>query len=317
MLSHRCAARVLAPSGTRPRIIPGANALYSHHGPSSALLRPALAPRPQRRTFLGVPIIEPLGNAFMAIHSFTDIPWWLLIPAIGFARTAIFHLPFHVLEDRRRARTALISPLLAAWGAKVRVLNAQDPKAAYERQAKRIASEANLDTRKLKLTNFALSLTSFAICAGTMQHLAGATSTSLRQAATNAPVDPSLASEGLFWFQDLTAADPHGILPVVLGSMMFLRAVPRSMDELRRLFAPGLSDSWSLRLRRIQLVAAPCFAALFMNASVATLLFVISTTASYPLVSRLSRYFRRYLGPVPTNLWARSKGERWYINGPK
>lgn len=307
MLSQRCATRALAMSAARPRIVPGANALYARHDPSSAVLRPALAPGVQRRTY----ILEPLGNAFLAVHSFTGIPWWLLIPAISVLRTAVCHLPYRVLMNRHLAREALISPLMTAWNIKVHLLKVKDPQAAYLRQVKRITREAKISSTALKVANAATTLVTTAVCGGALR------SAMFVRAADTVVLEPSFVTGGTLWFQDLTAADPLGILPVLIGAMVSLRSMPRSMAEFQLLFTPGLGSEPRLRSQRIRLLLGPAMIMYFMNLQAGVVLFLAGTTASFQLIPLLDRYLNKYLAPVPKNPWANgAKREPWFIEGP-
>lgn len=308
MLSHRCAARVLGPSAARPRIVRSANTLYARHENPSALLRPALAPGVQRRTF----IIEPLGNAFLTIHSFTGVPWWLLIPALGFVTPVAAHLPFHVLKNRRAAREALLSPLIAAWATKISRLKLKDPNEAYKKQMKRIYREAKLgNSRRLMLAEMATYIGSLTVIVQALK------SAMVVKSAGATAFEPSFVTEGLFWFQDLTSADPLGILPWVMGGLFAYRNLPRSIPEIQLLLTPGTDGVGNTRFKRAGLIFSGIMVAQFMNAPAGAVLFVTSNAVTWLLMPWLDKYFDRYLPPVPNNVWVRdAKHEPWYIEGP-
>ena len=41
------------------------------------------------------------------------------------------------------------------------------------------------------------------------------------------PIDPALTTEGMLWFQDLTAPDPQLILPFMLSATIFANMIPK------------------------------------------------------------------------------------------
>lgn len=49
-------------------------------------------------------------------------------------------------------------------------------------------------------------------------------------------VDTSLMTEGALWFQDLTVADPYGILPVTLSAVLLYNVIPKQTSRARELF---------------------------------------------------------------------------------
>ncbi|KAK8038510.1 hypothetical protein PG993_006921 [Apiospora rasikravindrae] len=53
---------------------------------------------------------------------------------------------------------------------------------------------------------------------------------------TTSALDPSLATEGMLWFTDLTAADPYHILPVALVGMLMLNLTPKNQAARSALF---------------------------------------------------------------------------------
>lgn len=307
MLSHRCAARMLAPSAARPRILPGANALSARYGAPSALLRPTLAPSVQRRTF----ILEPLANSFLAVHSFTGIPWWLLIPALSFVRSLVFYLPYCVFMNRRLVRRSLIAPLYTAWKVKVQLLKAEDPNAAYKKQVERINREARIGTRGIQTTYMVCNLVSTGICTAALSTAMGV------RASGAAAVEPSFLTEGILWFQDLTVADPIGILPILAAASIMIRRFPRSIAELSFMLNPGPNNSSASGLGRGALVVGAFVAMQSMYAPAGSVWFLASTGVSWLLLPRLDKYIYRYLPPVPKNPWIHgSRGEKWYIEGP-
>ncbi|KAK7947751.1 uncharacterized protein PG986_008637 [Apiospora aurea] len=53
---------------------------------------------------------------------------------------------------------------------------------------------------------------------------------------TTSAVDPSLATEGMLWFTDLTAADPYHILPVALVGMLMINLIPKNQAARSAIF---------------------------------------------------------------------------------
>ncbi|KAK8095032.1 mitochondrial export translocase protein [Apiospora hydei] len=57
---------------------------------------------------------------------------------------------------------------------------------------------------------------------------------------TTSAVDPSLATEGMLWFTDLTVADPYHILPVALVGMLMLNLIPKNQAARSAILGSGL-----------------------------------------------------------------------------
>ncbi|KAH7039850.1 uncharacterized protein B0I36DRAFT_309495 [Microdochium trichocladiopsis] len=54
--------------------------------------------------------------------------------------------------------------------------------------------------------------------------------------AARSIAEPSLMTEGALWFQDLTVADPYGILPAALSFVLLMNIIPRNNARARELF---------------------------------------------------------------------------------
>ena len=62
------------------------------------------------------------------------------------------------------------------------------------------------------------------------------------------PLEPSLATEGIFWFDNLMVPDPLLILPFALSGLMFAMFSSRHSTVTRQLPTPGSSPEATMRL---------------------------------------------------------------------
>ncbi|CUM55585.1 unnamed protein product [Debaryomyces tyrocola] len=104
----------------------------------------------------------------------------------------------------------------------------------------------------------------------------------------NKPLDPSLYTEGLFWFTDLTTLDPMHIFPLVLGviSLCNVEWTFKTLELLRftrkRLGRPTLTDSMSSVAR----MSVVFMMAISLNAPVALTLYWLSSQV-YSLIQNI------------------------------
>lgn len=302
MLPQRGAARLLGHSA-RPSIVPRAAALHPHHGLPSADLRPALTPNgSSRRTFITLPpIIEPLANTIASIHSSTGLPWYLLIPSVALAHTALVSLPLRPREQDKSARNTLISPLATAWYQKTRSLGVSNPQEAAQKQIKRMQGDLGLTTLKIIAPRLLIYFPTWFTLGNSIRHLA-------------ASGDPSLATGGCLWFQDLSVADPYYIIPTAMGAMLLYTNFPKTMHEVRDIFDPK-NSSMRVRARRALMVATPVIVYLIRDSPAGALLFWATSIASARLAGRL---VDKFLPPVSKNPWvSNARSEPWFVDGPK
>lgn len=104
----------------------------------------------------------------------------------------------------------------------------------------------------------------------------------------NKPLNPSLYTEGLFWFTDLTSLDPMHIFPLVLGviSLCNVEWTFKTLELLRstrkRLGRPTLTDSMS----SISRMSVVFMMAISLNAPVALTLYWLSSQV-YSLIQNI------------------------------
>lgn len=174
--------------------------------PSSAAVAAAALPEQGDFTSLGLGGYSPVGLiqwSFEFLHSSAHLPWWLAIVfSTIILRTAM--LPVAVSVQRNAARLNNIRPETEKLMAKVKQYNqAGNSEMSSQQNAKLYALYQKHNCNPFKMLIMPLVqlpvFVSFFV--------------SIRQMAT-VPVE-SMKTGGLFWFTDLTLADPLYIMPVL------------------------------------------------------------------------------------------------------
>ncbi|ORY59995.1 uncharacterized protein BCR38DRAFT_443539 [Pseudomassariella vexata] len=134
--------------------------------------------------------------------------------------------------------------------------------------------------------------------AATLVDSTAETATEVVSGATNSGIEPSLMTEGMLWFPDLTAADPYAIVPMALSAMLVLNMLPKTKERRDILFslpaspppgldgiaAPGITQkdekpSWRRAIPRGLIILAGLIGPLTMNMPVALHLYWLSSSA--------------------------------------
>ncbi|KAK5848281.1 hypothetical protein PBY51_005909 [Eleginops maclovinus] len=179
--------------------------------PTAVEVLQAVAAEP-RLTELGLGSYTPVGlvqNLLEFAHMDIGLPWWgAIVVGTVFARLAVF--PVIVKGQREAAKLNNVMPELSKLNARMSEAKNSGNKFDFAKAY----SDLNLFQKKHDvnpLRGFLVPLVqapvfiSFFIALRKMSEL---------------PV-PSMQTGGLFWFPDLTAADPFYILPVVVTGTMF------------------------------------------------------------------------------------------------
>ncbi|KAH3680465.1 hypothetical protein WICMUC_000305 [Wickerhamomyces mucosus] len=175
------------------------------------------------------------------IHIYSGLPWWALIPFTTVSLRLLWTLPLAIMQRKRVQKQSELRPIINAMGpilrlklaakaqsSKARELNAIDGGvksqaasltyeqimllSAKERRSrqKQLFRENNCQVYK----NFflpALQVPLWVAMSATFRDLSGWNDLSGQK------LDTTLTNEGLWWFSDLTVADPLSIMPIVLG----------------------------------------------------------------------------------------------------
>ncbi|OTB08935.1 hypothetical protein M426DRAFT_6967 [Hypoxylon sp. CI-4A] len=134
--------------------------------------------------------------------------------------------------------------------------------------------------------------------------------------------DPSITVEGCLWFQDLSAADPYHILPLLLSVTLVANMLPATSAGLRQLF--GLTsgnDSTlvtpaaqrQLRFRRGLLLVGALVGPITADLPAALHLYWLSSSATLWATSRILRHFM----PLETKAVKRCKGAEANVIRPR
>lgn len=182
-------------------------------------------------------------QTFQSIHEYSGIPWYALIPLATFSLRTIWTLPLSILQRKRLIKQAELRPIVSALnpilkyrlGSKVMLAQAEKAKKdsifpdvtadmKYEQIILLVAKEVRKRQKKLFkdhnvqlwknliLPTFQIPL--WIVMSITMRNLSGWSSW---DSLSNTPLDLSLYTEGLLWFQDLTLADNLHALPLLIG----------------------------------------------------------------------------------------------------
>ena len=138
------------------------------------------------------------------------------------------------------------------------------------------------------------------------------------------PTEPSLATEGMLWFDDLTIPDPSLILPFALSGIMFVMfSSRRGADGFHS--APGSTIkhayqafSWSERKRRILKVGALVAGPATLIFPSAMLLYWISSSLAAVIVGSLPpiRFIWVRKAPGEDKVKPKSKPKMQEFRGP-
>ncbi|KAH8365829.1 hypothetical protein KR093_005210, partial [Drosophila rubida] len=188
---------------------------------------------------------SPVGivqNCMEFVHCTWDIPWWGTI-AIGtlVVRTIIF--PLVILAQRNSAKMSNNMPQMQVL--QLKMTEARQSGNAIE--SARYAQEMMLFMREKGVNPLKNMIVPLAQAPLFISFFMG-----LRQMA-NAPVD-SMRDGGLFWFTDLTLADPLYLLPVITSATLYL-TIELGTDSAR--LSAANMNTMKYVLRALPLVIFP------------------------------------------------------------
>lgn len=267
------------------------------------LATPRIASRaPSRRFYSMDPhiIVSSLTESLQAVHVYSGLPWWALIPVATFTLRTVWTLPLAVLQRKRIQKQNELKPIVSATNPILKMNLAkkvQQAKRKAEVVGKTIESKtgtertegyltmqsplvgmkyeeilvlAAKETRKRQKKLFkehdvqiwknfmlpAFQVPLWVAMSLTMRDLSGWSSW---DKMANKPLDPSLYTEGLFWFQDLTVLDPFHVFPLALGitALCNVEWTFKTLELLRltqrKKLRPTLTDAFS-NLSRMMVV---------------------------------------------------------------
>ena len=237
-------------------------------------------------------IVNAMTESFQTIHEYSGLPWWAFIPITTFTLRTIWTLPLAILQRKRIQKQSLLRPLVSAMNP---VLKLNLAKKVQQAQTKLKIAEKNEDfasvqslttvanmkqdhillltakeVRKRQKALFAkngvqlwknfilpaFQIPLWIIMSITMRNLSGWSSWDYTH---NKALDPSLYTEGMLWFPDLTIADPMHIFPVILGvtALCNIEWTLKTLELLRLTkklkFRPTLTDAFG-NLTRLSMV---------------------------------------------------------------
>ncbi|CAK7903345.1 cytochrome c oxidase assembly protein Cox18p, mitochondrial [[Candida] anglica] len=212
----------------------------------------------QRRNFSFEPqlVVNTLTESIQAVHTFTGIPWWALIPLTTFSLRAMWTLPLAVMQRKRIQKQNEFRPVVSAMFPVMKLKLAQKVQAAKQRAASLASKPVSTDSIELSVLesqspiasmkyeeivllatkerrkrqkalfkkhniqlwkNFILPAFQIPLWVCMSLTMRNLSGWSTWDSTSNTPLDPLLREEGLLWFTDLTHFDSLHIIPVVLG----------------------------------------------------------------------------------------------------
>lgn len=195
-------------------------------------------------------VISTFTETFQTVHTYTNIPWWALIPVATFSLRTVWTMPLAVLQRKRLQKQSELRPIIGALNPvlklnlakKVRKAKneaktghknhssdsyvAPDPLSTMKYEEILVLTTKEVRKRQKLLfkkngvqiwKNFilpAFQIPLWVVMSLTMRDLSGWSSWN---SLSNKPLDPSLYTEGLWWFYDLTVADNLHVLPLLIG----------------------------------------------------------------------------------------------------
>ncbi|KAI0025064.1 hypothetical protein F4780DRAFT_410460 [Xylariomycetidae sp. FL0641] len=200
-------------------------------------------------------VIEGAQHLIVTTHAITGTPWCVTIPLVSIAVSLLLKTPGTIYGRSIVRRRAQYFPLLQAWMVRIRKSRGHDSRLATARHdevTKNLWRKLGLQTWKVYAT--AVNLPFWLIAIDAIRRLSGGpvgllsafsanTAAVDPQAPAPSYLEPSMASEGLLWFPDLTVADPYHILPFALSGALIYSQV-RSKGQLLTLLGGG-SRPWS------------------------------------------------------------------------
>ncbi len=109
------------------------------------------------------------------------------------------------------------------------------------------------------------------------------------------PLDPTLATEGMLWFTDLTASDPQLILPFLLSGVMFANLLPKHVLLFQPAPPPTEKTFAGKFLERLLKVGALAIGPLTLGLPSGLLLYWVSSST----LTLLSNLGMEYWYPAP------------------
>lgn len=229
--------------------------------------------RPQVRHFhptkpaqLTEVLLDASAGLVHGVHSLTGLPWAASIPLTAFLVRTTIGLPLQVYTRIQARRELNLVPLLHAWGKYYK-----DEARQYNNPFQATSYVlGGMKKRKKELYQIwhisgwyrytaVLALPFWLLMMDSLRGMCGMTyilSSIIPQAdAASATKEPSLATEGAFWFPDLLAGDPTGTLPAMLAaSILFNIRTGWAVSPVNRLAdLPNLQMylgmfSWGMRI---------------------------------------------------------------------
>lgn len=222
-----------------------ASRCFGHQRLSAELAGSLRGLRSFRRNFSFDPsvVVHELTESLQAVHTFTGLPWWTLIPITTFGLRSVWTFPLAVLQRLRIQKQNELRPIVAATGPVLRLNLARKALKAAASEPKSVASMVSplrkmkyeeimvlstKETRKRQKKLFrdhgvqlyknlflpAAQIPLWVCMSLTFRNLSG---WSTWDSLANKPLDASLYHEGILWFTDLTTSDPLHIFPLAVG----------------------------------------------------------------------------------------------------
>lgn len=173
--------------------------------------------------------ISPFSEALISMHQASGLPWWSFVPLATITFRSVFTLPIAILQRKRLQRQHQLRPLIDSMYPILKFNLMHNTRSSsssapltYEQVTLLLAKEKRKRQTQLFKQHKCETWKSFllpmvqvplwVLLSLTMRNISG-------WADDTAILDPTLSTQGISWLSDLAAADPNGVLPVVLGAV--------------------------------------------------------------------------------------------------
>lgn len=279
---------------------------------------------PRQSQFLDV-CLHNSHTIIAGLHSVTGLPWVLSLPLTGLLVRLIFITPLQLYSQKQMERQVALSPLLYAWSYVIqrRILSQHGAKgeefckklAAVEVAKKTKELQKSLGVSRLgsltplmQFPVWLLFIETIRKMCGTHEGLLGLATRPFSNSEEDTavgpvssmgsdvvPLEPSMATEGAFWFSDLLVPDPLLLLPIILSASMFANI---SYQEKLFIKRDGVRSRWNQRLSRILKLVALAVVPLTLNVPSAMLVYWSSSAlTALGQAVLMNRYF-----PIPPKI---------------
>lgn len=256
--------------------------------------------------------VDTLTNSVQSLHALSGLPWWAFIPLTTFSLRAVITLPLAVVQRKRIQKQSSLRPIVSATNPVLKLNLAKKVQKAQQEieqndnttnpallllkgslsnmKYEEILLLAAKETRKRQKTlfkrhgvqiwkNITLPAIQIPLWVGMSVAMRNLSGWSTWDVMKNQALDPTLYSEGILWFTDLTCADPMHVFPLMLGVISLcnvewtFKTIKLLLPSRRRAFRSSLTDA----MANVSRMAVVFMMAISLHAPVSLVLYWFSS----------------------------------------